>query len=219
MANRIDFQIGYKVDQSSLNTVKNSLKALQDEANKAKIGGTLSKELEQAADSAKKLQSILDQSWNSKLGELNLSKLNNSITDTYGSVEKMRSSFVSSGDAGANAYNQVASALLNTNLQAKNTSKILDDMAITLKNTVRFSLASSVVNNLSGAIEKAWSYSKNLNTSLNDIRIVTGDSADQMERFAKTANDTAKALGSSTLDYTKTAVQYYQQGGQKIYTC
>jgi len=33
-----------------------------------------------------------------------------------------------------------------------------------------------------------------------------------MERFARVANSTAKELGRSTLDYTKAAVSFYQQG-------
>lgn len=33
-----------------------------------------------------------------------------------------------------------------------------------------------------------------------------------MERFAVQANEAAKALGASTLDYTKASTIYYQQG-------
>jgi hypothetical protein len=33
-----------------------------------------------------------------------------------------------------------------------------------------------------------------------------------MNRFASLANDAAKNLGRSTLDYTKAALGYYQQG-------
>jgi hypothetical protein len=32
-----------------------------------------------------------------------------------------------------------------------------------------------------------------------------------MERFAKTANNAAKELGRSTLDYTDAALKFYQQ--------
>ena len=51
-----------------------------------------------------------------------------------------------------------------------------------------------------------------MDTSLNDIRIVSNKSADDMERFAIQANNAAKALGASTLDYTKASTIYYQQG-------
>ena len=73
-------------------------------------------------------------------------------------------------------------------------------------------ITSSAINNLTGSIQQAYGYVKNLDSSLNDIRIVTGKSADEMERFAKTANNAAKNLGASTLDYTEAALIYYQQG-------
>jgi hypothetical protein len=53
-----------------------------------------------------------------------------------------------------------------------------------------------------------------LNESLNNIRIVTEESADAMDKFAARANKAAKALGASTLEYTDAALIFYQQGLQ-----
>jgi len=85
-------------------------------------------------------------------------------------------------------------------------------MATSMANTIKWGITSSIFNNMTGAIQKAYYYAKDLDESLTNIRIVTGDSADQMERFAQTANGAAKELGRSTLDYTKAALTYYQQG-------
>lgn len=85
-------------------------------------------------------------------------------------------------------------------------------MATSFKNTVKWGISSSLFNNLTGSLQKAWDYSVKLDSSLNDIRIVTGKSADEMERFAKVANTAAKNLGASTRDYTEAALIYYQQG-------
>jgi TP901 family phage tail tape measure protein len=118
----------------------------------------------------------------------------------------------SSGTAGSRAYNQFASNILNTNIQIKQSNKLLNDMATTLGNTLRYGISSRIVNSLVGSIEQAFNYTKRLDSSLNDIRIVTGLSADNMEKFAKQANDAAKSLGASTLDYTNASLIYYQQG-------
>ena len=85
-------------------------------------------------------------------------------------------------------------------------------MAVTLKNTVRYGISSSMFNTFTNSVQKAYNYTKNLDTSLNDIRIVSSQSADQMERLAVSANRAAKELGKTTLDYTKAATIYYQQG-------
>ena len=47
---------------------------------------------------------------------------------------------------------------------------------------------------------------------MNDIRIVTGESAAAMEEFAAQANDAASGLGAATTEYTNAALIYYQQG-------
>ena len=85
-------------------------------------------------------------------------------------------------------------------------------------NTVKWNIASGAVNAMTRSIEQAWGYVKNLDTSLNDIRIVTGKSADEMANFAVQANNAAQTLGRTTTDYTKAALIYAQQGnGPKIF--
>ena len=81
-----------------------------------------------------------------------------------------------------------------------------------MANTVRFAITSRIVNNLADSISGAYDFSVKLDTSLNDIRIVTGKTADEMARFAVEANRAAKTLGASTRDYTEGALIYYQQG-------
>jgi TP901 family phage tail tape measure protein len=51
-----------------------------------------------------------------------------------------------------------------------------------------------------------------LNESLNNIRIVTGASKDEMATFAKEANKAAKALSTTTTEYTNASLIYFQQG-------
>lgn len=210
--NQIKFDVGFNFNKSDLNTLTTALKNIQNEVNKANLTGNLTDGLKQAGVAASQLESILNQAWNSKLGQLDLSKVNNNIKATYGSVANLKTMLEGSGAAGAAAYNRFASSVLNTNVQLKQSNKLINDMATTLGNTFRYGISSSIINRLAGSIETAFNYSKKLDTSLNDIRIVTGLSADNMERFAKQANDAAKSMGASTLDYTNAALIYYQQG-------
>ena len=219
MANKINFQIGYTVDKAGLNEIQNALRQVQLEATKASKSGTLTNELREASKAAQQLQTILNDAWNGKLNQLDLSKLNNSIKATYGSVEQLKASFTLAENAGsrgastaATAYNKFASSVLNTNLQLKQTNKLLDNMATTMANTVKWGVTSSVFNSITSSISQAYTYTKNLDSSLNDIRIVTDKSAESMETFARQANSAAKNLGASTLDYTQASLIYYQQG-------
>ena len=116
------------------------------------------------------------------------------------------------GAAGQAAFRSVATQTLTANVQLKEHNKLLLDMGKTLANSFKYTISYGVINNLTGAIQSAFQYSKSLDSSLNDIRIVTDKSANDMERFAESANKAAKELGASTIDYTKASLIYYQQG-------
>jgi hypothetical protein len=61
-----------------------------------------------------------------------------------------------------------------------------------------------------GSLQSAFYYAEDLNESLNNIRIVTGQSTDQMAKFAKQANAAAQSLSTTTTDYTNASLIYYQ---------
>jgi len=83
-------------------------------------------------------------------------------------------------------------------------------MRETLTNTLRWTIASKAINSVTGSIQKAWGFTKQLDASLTDIMIVTGKSSSEMEKFAKQANKAAKAIGGTTKEYTDAALIYYQ---------
>lgn len=210
--NQIKIGVGFQIDKSGLGELQNSLKQIQIEAAKAGGSNKLTNELKQSAQAAEQLENILNQSWNSKLNQLDLSKVSRSIKDTYGNVQNLKKILEQSGTTGANAYNHIASAILNTNLKIKEGNKLLDEMATSMANTVKWGITSSIFNNITSSIAEAFHYTKRLDSSLNDIRIVTDKSAESMEKFARQANEAAKGLGASTLDYTEASLIYYQQG-------
>jgi len=85
-------------------------------------------------------------------------------------------------------------------------------MGTTMMNTVKWGVASSVFNSITNSVQQAFQYVKSLDSALTDIRIVTGDSREEMAKFADQANRAAQSLGRSTMEYSKAALTYYQQG-------
>ena len=207
----INFNVNMTVNKNGLNQILKPLQQIQSRLNSMSTD-KLSDEFSEAASSAKQLESIINSSWNDKLGQLNLDKFNQSIKNSYGSVSQLKNSLAGAGSAGQSAFDTLASQVLNTNLQLKESNKLLDEMATSMANTVKWGITSSIFNNITSSIQQAFYYAKDLDRSLNNIRIVTKDSADEMDRFAKVANDAAKDLGRSTLDYTDAALSFYQQG-------
>lgn len=210
MANQIRFNVGFQVDKAGLSELQNQLTQIAVEAglpsNKLNTG------LQEAAKTARVVEGALQKAFNVNLGTTNISKFNQELKNNNLTIQQVKNNLSQAGSAGANAFNLLGTQILKTNVQLKESNKLLDNMAVSMANTIKWGITSSIFNNISGSIQKAYGYAKNLDTSLNDIRIVTDKSAESMEKFAVQANEAAKGLGASTLDYTQASLIYYQQG-------
>lgn len=208
---QIRYGVGFNIDKTGLNELTKILQNVQQELNKTS-NTNVDKSLKDGVKAAQQLESILNDAWNSKLNQLDLNKVNTGIKSTFGSVQQLKNEMEKGGATGSAAYNKIASSVLNTNLQLKQSNKLLDDMADTMAKTVKWGITSSIFNRITGSIQEAWGYTKRLDNSLNDIRIVTEKSAEAMQQFAREANNAAKSLGASTTDYTEASLIYFQQG-------
>lgn len=217
MANRIKFGVDFDVNKAALNEARNALQEIQKmtrqnvlESNTDMGLREASTQLKKAKEDAEQLQIAITKAYNPKLGGLNLSTFKEELKKV--NLEEVYKNFSSLGPVGTKAFSQISSSVLQTNLQLKESHKLLDEMAQTMSNTVKWGVASSIFNNMTSSVQKAFQYTKQLDTALNDIRIVTTKSAEDMEVFAVKANKAAKELGASTLDYAKASTIYYQQG-------
>ena len=207
---KVNFQIGFSANKTDLKELQSALEMISV---KAKLpNNSLDTELQKAATTARQLSDILDRSFNKDLGTLNVAKFNQELVRSNLNLQTIQSDFAKVGVQGSLAYNTIASNILKANVQIKESNKLLDKMAVTMANTVRFGISSRIFNDAAKAIQKSYNYCLDLNESLTDIRIVSGQSADQMAEFAVQANQAAKSLGASTLDYTEASLIYYQQG-------
>jgi hypothetical protein len=87
---------------------------------------------------------------------------------------------------------------------------LIGNFMTTLANTAKWQIASSMIHGMTGMFQSACSHAKNLNKALTDIQIVTHNSDVQMAQFAKTANEAARALNTTSTEYAKAALIFYQ---------
>lgn len=209
-SSRINLDVGFNVDKSSLQEIKSSLQQLQ-KLNLGNFAGP-QKELLKVQDQARKVEKALTEAFNPKLNTINLEKFNAYLAKEKLTIQDIASSFSKAGAAGQTAFNRLATSVLTTNLQLKETHSLIQNFGTTMLNTIKWGFASSIINNFTGSIQQAVSYVEGLDKSLTNIRIVTGDSREEMTKFAEEANRASQSLGRSTMDYTKAALSYYQQG-------
>lgn len=174
--------------------------------------------IQEATEAARQLQTHLQNALNVKTGQLNLNKLNESLKTAGTDITTLATKLQYAGTSGQQAFVSLANAIASAETPMLKVNKRLVDFGKTLKNTIKWQAASSAVNMVSSSLTAAVSHAESLNKALNEIRIVTGYSTDSMARFTSSAREAANALSSTTTEYAKAALIFYQQGlsGQEV---
>lgn len=213
---RMEWQIGFSADtkqlERQLDSVKERLQKISSLDFAKDNRFPLTEKIEQASLAAGDLLQRLNQATNIDTGRLDLSKFRKSLEDGGKSLQQYQKELATLGPVGQKAFLSVAESIANAEPPFRRLSALTEKMAVTLKNTIRWQVSTTALNTFVGALEAAYGYSKDLNESLNNIRIVTGKSVEQMSQFAEDANKAASRLSSTTLDYTNASLIFFQQG-------
>lgn len=213
MAANVQYSLGVNADTSQAKKAISELQRSIDNLSKMQINTNyLDKGINDAVAAAKELEYHLNAALNQNTGKLNLNAFTQSLADSNISAKDLMQTLLQGGAAGQQTFTSLANAIAQSEVPLRRANKTLQDFATTLKNTVKWEISSTMVHGLESALSGAVSYAKNLNTSLTNIRIVTGQSVDDMARFAKEANVAAKALSTTTKSYADASLIYYQQG-------
>ena len=210
----VDLTFNANVDNAkkAMKSLLQDLNTLNNAAMKNASVGTLNRDLLTASKTAIQLRQNLETAFNVKTGNLDLVKFNQSMKSAGMSLEKYRTQLMNLGPAGAQSFAQLSMAIMQADAPLTRVNSKLHDFTVSLKNTAKWQISSSILHGLIGSINSAYSYAQNLNASLNNIRIVTGASTDEMSKFATEANKAAKSLSTSTKTYADAALIFYQQG-------
>lgn len=168
--------------------------------------------LQEAKQAAADLKLHLDRATSVDTGKLNLGTFSQSLKKSGQDLNTLYNKLSSIGPQGQKAFLSLTQSIVQADHASLTLGNRLSALGTTLANTVRWQLSSSMIHAALGALQSAYGYAQDLNKSLNNIRIVTGKSIDEMAAFAEQANKAAQALNTSTTGYTDAALIYYQQG-------
>ena len=197
-----------------------AIKRLQKELNSLATGATLkdsgisqiTPEIQRAMVAAGELQAKLEAATNLKTGKLDLGQFSESLKKGGVSLQQYANQLSALGPAGRQAFTNLAQSIIQAEAPLIRCSQRVRELGTTLANTVRWQISSSILHGFMGAVSSAYGYAQDLNESLNDIRIVTGASVAEMDAFAAKANKAARALSTTTNEYAKASLIYFQQG-------
>lgn len=213
MANQVNVNLAFTANTSQakaqLNELKATLTSLTTNTQLERFGITES--LVKAKAAAADLKVALD-SATTVTGSLDLNKFSTSLQKSGKTLKSIRQELSAMGTAGNNAFLSLAQSIMNAEAPLKRTSTLLTKFKDNLAKTAGWQISSSVIHGFMGAIQSAYGYAQKLNSSLNDIRIVTGQTSEQMAKFAEQANRAAQKLSTTTTKYAEASLIFYQQG-------
>lgn len=215
MPKQLNVNLAFTADTAK---ASQGLKALQQQltqlmntaaTNSSSLG--LTKDIKEATTAAAQLKAQLSSAMNAN-GTLDLTKFNDSLKASGMTLEQYRAKLSALGPEGTQAFSALASQISSAEIPLRRANTLLQEMGTTLMNTARWQLSSSLLHGFIGGLQHAYGYAQDLNESLNNIRIVTGQSTEQMAQLAQKANQAARELSTRTTDYTNASLIYYQQG-------
>lgn len=213
MAKQLNVNLAFTADtgraKAQLQDLQNQLNNIVTSKN---IDFNLEKDLRGAVKAAAELSTHLSKATNLNTGNLDFAKFNRSIKQSGASLGEYAKKLQSLGPQGQQAFLSLAQSVATAEIPIRRSNALLVSLGTTLANTARWQLSSSMLHGFMGAVQSAYGYAQDLNESLNNIRIVTGQSIDQMSKFAEEANKAARALSTTTTEYTNASLIYYQQG-------
>lgn len=215
MAKNLNINLSFTADTAKAKAQMTDLQRSLDNLIRSSVSTKqlpITDDLVKAQSAAASLKVALESAFNTQTGKLDISRFSESMKKANLDAKTIRIELDKLGPAGQQAFLSLAQSVMQADAPLRRTNALVSELWTTMKNTVRWQISSSVLHGFMGTISSAYRYAQDLDESLNNIRIVTGQSTDQMAKFAENANRAAKALGTTTTAYTNAALIYYQQG-------
>ena len=209
-SNTVEYKIRTTLDNTGIAKLQAELTQLTNQVtlmgskqlmNSGQVTDTLAK--------IKKIQNALTQAFNPKLGMLNTSSF---MKNVGMSMNDMYNTFKNIGPSGERAFASMYGQLTKIDTGMRSISKTSDKIMNTLGNTVRWGLIASGFAAIMNSVHQAATYVKDLDRSLTNIMMVSGETRENMNNFAKDANEVAQRLGGTTVQMTEATKVFIQQG-------
>lgn len=207
----LDFSADTKAAKSAIQELSKSLNSIS-EGKFSGIGDVLAKDLQEGQKAAAQLKAILNESFNVDTGKLDLGRFQQAMKKANTNLNSLRYNLQGLGPVGVDTFINLSRSITMAEIPVFRLNDKIKKLGATFANTMRWQISSSVLNMMVGAVQNAFQYAQDLNESLTNIRIVTGYSAEAMDEFASHANKAAKALSTTTNEYAKASLIYFQQG-------
>lgn len=168
--------------------------------------------MQDASNKLRQLRTQISSAFNANLGMLDTKKFTDGLKSANLSLVDLQGAFKTAGTVGEAAFVSTLGRLGKLDTGIKSVSRTTEKLFNTIGNTVRWGIVASGFQTILNSAHQTVQYVRDLDTSLTNIMMVTQQSKEQMNEFAQSANDAAKALSSTTVSMTDAALVFAQQG-------
>ena len=168
--------------------------------------------MQDASNKLRQLRTQISSAFNANLGMLDTKKFTDGLKSANLSLVDLQGAFKTAGTVGEAAFVNTLGRLGKLDTGIKSVSRTTEKLFNTIGNTVRWGVVASGFQTILNSAHQTVQYVRDLDTSLTNIMMVTQQSKEQMNEFAQSANDAAKALSSTTVNMTDAALVFAQQG-------
>lgn len=212
-SNTISYHVQTTLDASGIAKLQAEIRNVELELQKLASQDLISnKAMSDAQSKISQLRTMISSSFNANLGMLDMTKFSKQLQSSKTSLDDFRRAFSTAGAAGEVAFNNTLNRLTKLDTGLVSVSKTTDKLFNTIGNTVRWGIVASGFQTILNSAHQTVQYVRDLDTSLTNIMMVTQQSKEQMNEFAQSANNAAKALSSTTVNMTDAALVFAQQG-------
>ena len=209
----ISYNIQTTLDASGIAKLQAEIRNVETELQRMANQNLISdRSLSDASGKLKQLRTLISSAFNSNLGMLDITKFTNGLKSANLSLVDMQKAFSTAGSVGDAAFLSTLGRLGKLDTGIKSVSKTTEKLFNTIGNTVRWGVVASGFQTILNSAHQTVQYVRDLDTSLTNIMMVTQQSKEQMNEFAQSANEAAKALSSTTVNMTDAALVFAQQG-------
>lgn len=209
----VEYNLKTTLDSSGITKLQQELKQVELELQRMSSQELLSTtQVSKAQQQINALKTAMTKSYNGKLGLVDWTKFNSEFKKANGSITELGNSMSQLGTRGKNTFTQFISSVGQIDTKMSSVSKATEKMWNTLGNTVRWGVIASGFQEVLNSLHSSVEYVKDLDSSLTQIMMVTENSRASMNDYAKSANEAAKALGSTTVAMTDATMVFAQQG-------
>lgn len=212
-SNTVEYNITTKLDSSGISKLQTEIRQVENELREMQAYNVINPDkIRKAEAQLTQLRHLLNSSFNGRLGMFDLSSFQKGMKDAGLSVKTLGDSFGLAGKKGQTAFNSLIGRIGQIDTGIRSMSSTTNKIATTLGNTARWGVISTAFQSVLTGAHEATRYISDLDQSLTNIMMVTNYSREHMNEFARSANEAAKALGSTTTAYTDATLVFAQQG-------